>query len=105
MPRRTTAAGEAFPARLPEATVDLTSSDVGGDLPDVSSLPFSEVLGSGDTVLARCMARIDREMASGNEVIAAGFQSVISRPEDEDEDEDERYGVAPAVRTQGGEPL
>jgi hypothetical protein len=101
VPRRTTAAGEAFPARPPEATVDLTSSEIGGDLPDVSSLPFGEVLGSASTVLASCMARIDREMASGNEVIAAGFQSVIPQPEDEDE----RHGVAPAVCAQGGEPL
>ena len=57
--------------------MELSSSDIDGDLPDVSSLPIGEVLGSADTVLARCMARIDREMASGNEVIAAGFQSVI----------------------------
>jgi len=80
--------------------VDLTSPNVGGDLPDVSSLPLGEVLTGEDTVLARCVARIAREMASGNEVIAAGFQSVIAQPEEPDDRE-----TASAVRAQGGEPL
>jgi FXSXX-COOH protein len=97
----TTAAGEAYPARPPEATVDLTASDIGGDLPDVSSLALGEVLISDDTVLAACLARMARELASGNELIAAGFQSSIHRAEEEDD----RHGAASAVRAQGGEPL
>jgi FXSXX-COOH protein len=81
--------------------VDQTSSSIGGDLPDVSQLPVGEVLGSEDTVLAGILARILREMASDNEVIAAGFQSVIAMPEDADE----RHGVVSAVRSEGREPL
>jgi FXSXX-COOH protein len=81
--------------------VDQTSSSIGGDLPDVSTVPLGEVLGSKDTALARSIARIRREMAGGTELIAAGFNSVISPTGDEDEP----HGVSPAVRAQGGESL
>ncbi|GLY99024.1 FxSxx-COOH cyclophane-containing RiPP peptide [Actinoplanes sp. NBRC 103695] len=81
--------------------MDQTSSSIGGDLPDVSTVPLGEVLGSRDTALARSIARIRREMASGTELKAAGFQSLISPTEVEDEPN----GVSPAVRAQGGEPL
>lgn len=63
--------------------MDLSSSDIDGDLPDISSLPLGEMLSCADTALAHSLARIAREMASTSEVIAAGFQSVIAPPRED----------------------